>query len=162
MPAPLPGDQAAAALRAAGVPLVASVELSVHEPKLRSWQVKQLAAASSGPWVLKADGPDLTHRSERGAVVLGIAGPDQLERQVQALRDRLGDAVASLQVQSQLQPGPELLAGWLTQRSGVSWEPDPVAPHQARRGSAPGCCPARRPMPAASPTRRAADCSAPA
>jgi acyl-CoA synthetase (NDP forming) len=132
---PLPSAQAAQALRAAGVPLVPSVELAAHKPKLRALQIRDLGDRLGWPAVLKADGPRLAHRSERGAVVLGISGPDELERQAAGLVGRLGAEVESLQVQRQVTPGPELLAGWLQDpsfgavillgRGGIEAELDP-------------------------------------
>jgi acyl-CoA synthetase (NDP forming) len=135
MIAPLPGVRAAEALRAAGVPLVPAVELAAHKPKLRAWQLQELGDELGWPVVLKAQGPSLAHRSEQGAVVLGLTGPGDLERQAAALVARLGAAVHSLQVQRQVVPGPELLAGWLRDptfgpvillgRGGVTAEVDP-------------------------------------
>ena len=135
MLAPLPGQQAAEALRAAGVPLVRAVELSAHEPELRARQIRELGDQLGWPVALKADGPSLSHRSERGAVVLGIASTSELERQAQALIHRLGPEMHSLQVQPLVRPGPELLAGWLRDptfgpvlllgRGGVTAEADP-------------------------------------
>ncbi len=135
MPTPLPPSDAARRLRAAGVPLVRSVELSAHKPALRAWQISELGDSLGWPVVLKADGPGLAHRSERGGVVLGIAGPAQLEREAAALVARLGPAAHSLQVQPQSRPGPELMAGFLLDptfgptvllgRGGVDAEADP-------------------------------------
>jgi len=132
---PIPSDRAAAALAAAGVPLVRSVELSAHKPKLRAMQIQDLGDALGWPVVLKADGPELAHRSELGAVVLGIAGPDMLERAAAELVARLGSRVSSLQVQRQVVPGPELLAGFVRDpsfgpvivlgRGGIDAELDP-------------------------------------
>jgi acyl-CoA synthetase (NDP forming) len=135
VPTPLPPSDAARRLRAAGVPLVRSVELSAHKPALRAWQISELGDSLGWPVVLKADGPGLAHRSERGGVVLGIAGPAQLEREAAALVARLGPAAHSLQVQPQSRPGPELMAGFLLDptfgptvllgRGGVDAEADP-------------------------------------
>lgn len=135
MLAPLPPQQAAEALRAAGVPLVGAAELSAHKPKLRAFQLQELGDRLGWPVVLKADGPELTHRSELGAVVLDLPDAEALEGAAQALVSRLGARVASLQVQQQLVPGPELLVGWLRDptfgpvvllgRGGITAELDP-------------------------------------
>ncbi len=135
MIAPLPGAQAADALRAAGVPLVQAWELSAHKPALRAWQISELGHQLRWPVVLKAEGPAMAHRSEHGAVVLGIDGPEALERHAQALVARLGASIRTLLVQPQVHPGPELLAGWLRDptfgpvillgRGGVQAEADP-------------------------------------
>ena len=67
--------------------------------------VETAAAAVGYPVVLKALSPDFTHKSDVGAVVLNIGGPEDLRRAVEAVR---------LNVAGRL---PEArLTGWLVQR----------------------------------------------
>ncbi len=134
MPQPLQPTLAAEALGAAGVPLATAARLSLA-PDLRAQQIRALGDSLGWPVVLKADGPTLAHRSEHGAVLLGIRDADELERQAAALAGRLGAAATDLQVQRQASAGPELLAGWLRDptfgpvillgRGGVGAEVDP-------------------------------------
>lgn len=123
----LPTFAAAEALRVAGVPLVPACALPADGPlpaDLPGW-----------PAVLKAEGPALAHRSERGAVVLGIPDREALARARDGLRSRLGADAAGFQVQRQVPAGPELLAGYvrdpvfgpavLLGRGGIEAEADP-------------------------------------
>ena len=66
------------------------------------------AAALGYPVVLKTDEPAITHKSDVGGVVLGLAGPDALAAAYADLADRLGRRV----LVSQTAPaGPELALG---------------------------------------------------
>jgi acyl-CoA synthetase (NDP forming) len=129
VPSPLPSAHAARLLSAAGV------ELAAREPQQRARQIAQLDPGFGWPAVLKAEGPALTHRSEHGAVILGVTGPEELERHAVELVRRLGPMVRRLLLQPQLEAGPELLAGFtrdptfgpvvLLGRGGVQAEADP-------------------------------------
>ncbi|MFH1462984.1 MAG: acetate--CoA ligase family protein, partial [Pseudomonadota bacterium] len=115
------------ALRAGGVPVV---------PALRLAPGAAVPADFTGfPAVLKAEGRGLAHRSERGAVVLGLPDRAAVEGAMASLASRLGADLEAFQLQSQIPAGPELLAGFtrdpafgtviLLGRGGVEAEADP-------------------------------------
>ena len=72
------------------------------------------AAADLGyPVALKAYGPSLVHKRERGGVVLGLRTEDEVARAYAALEHRLGDEMSGVLVQSMVldADGLELLVG---------------------------------------------------
>ncbi|MCF3143454.1 bifunctional acetate--CoA ligase family protein/GNAT family N-acetyltransferase [Streptomyces platensis] len=68
-------------------------------------------AGPSGGVVLKAQGPELVHKSERGAVLLDLHGEQQVRAAYRDLTARLGAAMSEVLVQPMAAPGTELLAG---------------------------------------------------
>jgi len=98
---------AAQVLEAYGIPLAALVEV-VDTDAARA------AADGLGyPVVLKAAGPDILHKTELGAVVLGLRSADEVGRAFDDLRRRLGRAMTTAVVQ-RMEPsdgGFELVAG---------------------------------------------------
>ncbi|MDT0457337.1 GNAT family N-acetyltransferase [Streptomyces sp. DSM 41527] len=68
-------------------------------------------AGPGGGAVLKAQGPDLVHQSERGAVLLDLHGEQQVRAAYRDLTARLGAAVTGIVVQPMAAPGTELLTG---------------------------------------------------
>ncbi|WP_336053952.1 bifunctional acetate--CoA ligase family protein/GNAT family N-acetyltransferase [Streptomyces sp. CA2R101] len=68
-------------------------------------------AGPGGGAVLKAQGPDLVHKSERGAVLLDLHGEQQVRAAYCDLTARLGAAVTDIVVQPMAAPGTELLTG---------------------------------------------------
>ncbi|WJY36094.1 GNAT family N-acetyltransferase [Streptomyces sp. P9-2B-2] len=68
-------------------------------------------AGPSGGVVLKAQGPELVHKSERGAVLLDLHGEQQVRAAYRDLTARLGVAMSEVLVQPMAAPGTELLAG---------------------------------------------------
>jgi acyl-CoA synthetase (NDP forming)/RimJ/RimL family protein N-acetyltransferase len=71
----------------------------------REWQV---------PVALKAIAPGLVHRTDAGAVATGLAGPDEVRREADAMQLRLENAGSSVQgflVQEMVAAGVEVLAG---------------------------------------------------
>ncbi len=79
-------------------------------------EVEVAAAAVGYPVVLKALSPDFTHKSDVGAVVLNIGGPEDLRRAVEAVRlnvaGRLPEArLTAWLVQRYCPGGVELLVG---------------------------------------------------
>ena len=90
-------------LAGAGVPFV--------EARLvRSPEEARAAATELGyPVVLKALG--LLHKSDAGGVVLGIAGPEELERVFSELATRLSPEAYSVERTAPLAEGVELIAG---------------------------------------------------
>lgn len=68
-------------------------------------------AGPDGAVVLKAQGPGLVHKSERGAVLLGLRGERQVRDAYRDLTSRLGDIMTHVLVQPMAARGTELLAG---------------------------------------------------
>jgi acetate---CoA ligase (ADP-forming) len=76
------------------------------------------AALAAGDWqvpvALKAIAPGLVHRTDAGAVRTGLAGPDAVRREAEAMEARLRDAGLVPQgflVQEMAAPGVEVLVG---------------------------------------------------
>ena len=91
-------------LAAAGVPLVAQVEVGAAE---------ELAAAAGRlgyPVVLKGVVPGIAHRTERGLVAVGIEGSRALADEARAMAAATRD-LAGYRVQAMVEGGVELLAG---------------------------------------------------
>jgi acyl-CoA synthetase (NDP forming) len=104
----LPPDKAEQLLRSYGIAVI------------ESRQVKTAAAAGraarelGGRVALKAVGPALLHKTEAGAVRLGLAGRAETRRTAAAMRNDLergGYAVDGFVVQEMADPAPELLVG---------------------------------------------------
>ncbi|MBM4796673.1 GNAT family N-acetyltransferase [Streptomyces sioyaensis] len=68
-------------------------------------------AGPDGAAVLKAQGPGLLHKSERGAVLLELRGESQVLAAYRDLTRRLGTAMTEVLVQPMAASGAELLAG---------------------------------------------------
>lgn len=101
----LPWERAVELLEAAGVPVAPGV--TVHSPE----EARAAAARLGWPVVLKATGPALTHRTERGGVVLGITDETTLGAALQELRTRIGDDMDAAVVQPMLGGGVETIVG---------------------------------------------------
>ncbi|MFW5416842.1 acetate--CoA ligase family protein [Nocardiopsis sp. CNT-189] len=74
------------------------------------------AAGLRPPLVLKAHGPGLLHKSDAGAVRLGLAGPDEVAAAAEEMGRSLsgaGYAAAGFLVEEQAEPGVELIVGAL-------------------------------------------------
>jgi len=63
------------------------------------------------PCVLKADVIGVVHKSEEGAVVLGVASATMVRQVVSAFQHRFGDRLRHIVVQRQAEPGVEMLIG---------------------------------------------------
>jgi len=98
-------EQAVAVLEAARVPVAPGV--IVRSPA----EARAAAAQVGWPVVLKATGPTLTHRTERGGVVLGISDEATLGAALRELRTRLGDDMDAAVVQPMLGGGVETIVG---------------------------------------------------
>jgi acyl-CoA synthetase (NDP forming) len=100
--------EALALLAAAGVPTGRTVACATAD------QARAAAAAMDGPVVVKAAARDLPHKSDAGAVVLGVRGPEPageaFARVVEAAR-AAGAAVEGAIVQEQAAAGIELIVG---------------------------------------------------
>ncbi len=107
-PGYLPPDEAFALLEEAGI-AVAPFRLT-GDPAL----VDEAAAAVGFPVVLKAFGDELVHKSELGAVVLGLTSSKELGRALAAMRERLSQAGVQpdgFLVQRQVRGGREAILG---------------------------------------------------
>ncbi|WP_328545742.1 GNAT family N-acetyltransferase [Streptomyces platensis] len=68
-------------------------------------------AGADGGVVLKGQGPELVHKSERGAVLLDLHGEQQVRAAYRDLTARLGTAMTEVLVQPMAARGTELLTG---------------------------------------------------
>ncbi len=95
-------------LAAAGVPTGPTVACADPD------EARAAATAMGFPVVVKAAARDLPHKSDAGAVVLGVQGPDEaaaaFARVVAAARDAGASAEGAI-VQRQAEPGTELIVG---------------------------------------------------
>ena len=83
---------------------------SVETPE----QAGEAAAEIGGPVALKASAPDIVHKTEMGAVTLGLSGSDEVFRAAGQMSDRLGAqgvAHEGFLVQEMVQGGVEMLVG---------------------------------------------------
>ncbi|MFC3999462.1 acetate--CoA ligase family protein [Nocardiopsis sediminis] len=104
----VPEPQVKALIAAAGIPVPRGRTAPGAQGLARA------AAGLSAPLVLKAHGPGIVHKSEHGAVVLGLDGPAAVvgaaERMGAALAGR-GLVPAGFLVEEQVGPGVELIVG---------------------------------------------------
>lgn len=97
--------------------LFALIGLRHPQERLVHTLEEALAAAEElgYPVVLKAVGPHLLHKTERGAVRLGISGPRELERAWLEMSERIAEfqpgGVTGFLVQEQVPPGLEVILG---------------------------------------------------
>jgi acyl-CoA synthetase (NDP forming) len=69
------------------------------------------AAALGYPVALKGIGPDILHKSDAGAVALGLADADQLRAAYRDFQARLSDRLTAAQVQPMAPDGVEMFIG---------------------------------------------------
>ncbi|MGH2937371.1 MAG: acetate--CoA ligase family protein, partial [Solirubrobacterales bacterium] len=96
-----------AALGAAGVPVARTVVCTDAE-------AARAAATDAGMVVVKASAPDLPHKSEAGAVVVGVSGPDEVaaaHEEVVAAARRAGAEPEGSIVQEMAGEGIEIIIG---------------------------------------------------
>jgi succinyl-CoA synthetase beta subunit len=76
-------------------------------------EAKAAGAELGWPVVVKACGPTITHKTERGLVALGITDENALERSAAAILDKLepADGAASLLVAAMVSGNRELICG---------------------------------------------------
>ncbi|HXZ85321.1 MAG TPA: acetate--CoA ligase family protein, partial [Myxococcota bacterium] len=97
--------EAFAMLSDAGIP-VAAVEL-VRSAE----QARERARALGVPLALKAANPLLVHKTEAGALRLGLGDPDAVARAFAELEAALGERMGGALLQPMVAPGTELIAG---------------------------------------------------
>jgi acetyl coenzyme A synthetase (ADP forming)-like protein len=73
--------------------------------------LKKAAAGLKYPAVLKADARGLVHKTEAGAVVLGIRDGEQLVREAGSLEEKLEGRAAAFSVQPMVEPENEIIMG---------------------------------------------------
>ncbi|MCW2946541.1 MAG: CoA-binding domain protein [Actinoallomurus sp.] len=73
--------------------------------------VADAAAGLTPPLVVKAHGPGLVHKSDAGAVRLGLRSPAEAARAAAGMRAELGDRVDGYLVEEQSAPGVEVIVG---------------------------------------------------
>src|SRR4051812_29493662 len=104
----LPPGEVEGLLRCWGIPVVASrLVRSAHA-------AARAASELGGPVALKAVAPGLVHKSDAGAVRLGLSGPTAVRRAAGEIARALeagGTAVEGFHVQRMAPPGTELIVG---------------------------------------------------
>jgi acyl-CoA synthetase (NDP forming) len=100
-------DETAALLTAAGIESAASRVTKDLDDTL------QAAAAIGYPVALKALGPALLHKTERGAVCLNLATADEVQHAYEDFRARLGADMTAVLVQQMVPRGIEMIVGAL-------------------------------------------------
>jgi acyl-CoA synthetase (NDP forming) len=74
-------------------------------------QAAAAAAEFGGPVAVKAEAPGLVHKSEAGAVLLGLAGPDQARAAFGTLASRFAGRFTGAVVQPMISDGTEVIIG---------------------------------------------------
>lgn len=102
----LPGDAASTLLRAYGITMV-------EEKRAQNADDAVAAAKELGfPVVLKGEAEGLVHKSDAGAVQVGIENEEQLRAALDTMSSKLsGQGELSFLLQPQVEPGVELLIG---------------------------------------------------
>jgi acetyl coenzyme A synthetase (ADP forming)-like protein len=100
-------DEASSLLGAAGI------DCAVARVATRLEEALQAAAAIGYPVALKALGPTLLHKTERRAVILNIAHPEDLRAAYADFVRRFADEMTSVLVQQMVPPGVEMIVGAL-------------------------------------------------
>jgi acyl-CoA synthetase (NDP forming) len=92
-------------LRCYGIPVADSRYTAGTEKAVEA------AAALGGRVALKADVPGLVHKSDAGAVELGLRGPADARRARRRLEGRFGDRLSGVLVQAMIPGGTETIIG---------------------------------------------------
>jgi acyl-CoA synthetase (NDP forming)/GNAT superfamily N-acetyltransferase len=101
----LPPEACAQLLAAYGIPAAPLV--------LARTEAEAVAAATAigGPVAMKAYWPELVHKSDLGAIRLGLDGPEQVRAAHRRFRDQFGERLTGVAVQAMVEPGVEVLVG---------------------------------------------------
>jgi acyl-CoA synthetase (NDP forming)/GNAT superfamily N-acetyltransferase len=100
-----PAETVSALLHCYGVPVVRSISAG---------SVSDTVAAAEElgyPVAVKSDDPDVVHKSDIGAVRLGLTGPDQVRDAYRAIGEAVGTARSAVVVQPMARGDVELVAG---------------------------------------------------
>jgi acyl-CoA synthetase (NDP forming)/GNAT superfamily N-acetyltransferase len=101
----LPAADTGELLRCYGVPVVDGRFATGAET------AAEAAAALGGHVALKAEVPGLVHKSDAGAVELGLHGPAEVRRALRRLEGRFGDRMSGVLVQPMISGGTEVIVG---------------------------------------------------
>ncbi|CAN2050108.1 CoA-binding protein [Candidatus Magnetomoraceae bacterium gMMP-13] len=92
-------------LKKYGIPVIS--EVVAHDEK----EVAFLAESIGFPVVLKGLGAKLTHKTERGLVLMGLSNADEVKKAAKDIAVKAGDELEGFLVQPQLSGKRELVAG---------------------------------------------------
>jgi len=101
----LPADEADRLLRCYGLPMVASRLVATAD------EAAAAAADLGGPVALKAEVPGLVHKTDAGAVLLGLDGPDAARAGFASLAERFAGKFSGALVQPMIAGGTEVIIG---------------------------------------------------
>jgi acyl-CoA synthetase (NDP forming)/GNAT superfamily N-acetyltransferase len=101
----VPPDQTAELLRCYGIPLAELTQARSEDEAVRAFE------AVAGPVVLKADVPGLLHKTEAGAVELGLGTEADVRSAYRALAARFGERQRQVLVQPMIAGGTEVIVG---------------------------------------------------
>jgi len=101
----LPPGDAVALLKCYGMPVVES------RPARDTAGALAAAAALGGHVAIKADVPGLVHKSEAGAVELGLRGPEEVRQAMARLTGRFAGRLTGVLVQPMITGGTEVIIG---------------------------------------------------
>ena len=73
----------------------------------------QQAETIGAPVVLKADGPQLLHKTEHGGVRVGLATPAEVASAFDSMRDTIGPAMEGAVIQPMVSGGVETIVGFV-------------------------------------------------
>ena len=101
----LPPDAAVALCGSFGIPVL---------PLQRAMTADEATAAAGAvgfPVALKAGSGDIVHKTDVGAVRLGLASADDVRRAYSAMHEQLGETMGGVVVQTMTEPGVETIVG---------------------------------------------------
>jgi len=104
----LPADELEELLGCYGLPVARSARAATPE------EAAAAASGLGGPVALKALGPDIVHKTDVGAVRLGLAGPEEVISAAKEMTRRIDEAGLTLEgflVQEMVTGGVEMLVG---------------------------------------------------
>ncbi len=101
------GERAMSVLKAYGIPVVATASVT------SSREAESAAAAVGFPVALKATGQGLVHKSDVGGVHLALSSAHSVSAAYEEMAASLGDAMDGAIVQPMVQPGVEIIVGFV-------------------------------------------------
>ena len=111
-PVVIPERESLELLRAAGLPITASVAIEGHDPKAMLESAARAAEELGWPVAVKLDAPGLAHKSDLGGVALGVANRKQLESALRrVLASGRGHDPDGVLIQPMVSAGVELIVG---------------------------------------------------
>jgi acyl-CoA synthetase (NDP forming) len=108
----IPERESLELLRAASLPVVASIAVEGHDPKAMVETAARAADELGWPIAIKLDAPGLAHKSDLGGVALGVGNRRELESALRrVLSSGRGHEPDGVLVQPMAEPGVELIVG---------------------------------------------------